>query len=112
MPDTFDFQHQAGSSGKIAYRVREVKFGDGYSLAVEDGLNNRVQSWTVTVKGGLADLQAVRAFYDAQAGATSFYWTPPGEPAPLLFRAKNVTINSLGGGVYTIAAEFEQVFKP
>lgn len=112
MPLTFTWERQAGASGKTTYRVREVKFGDGYSLAVPDGLNNAVQVWTVTVKGDETLIQEVKAFYDLHAGATSFYWTPPGETIQLLFRAQNVTVNSIGGGIFTIVADFQQVFKP
>jgi phage-related protein len=112
MTETFNYDRQAGASGKITYRVREVKFGDGYAQVVADGINNEVQSWPLLFEGTLAQMTPIRDFFRRQLGYKSFYWTPPGESAPLLFRADEVTFTSVGAGVYQISAEFKQVYYP
>lgn len=108
--ETFTWERQKGSQGKMDYRVRTVQFGDGYSQAVQDGINPEIQTWPLSFEGGLAYITPIRDFFRRHAGYKSFYWTPPGESAPLLFRADNVNLTSMGGGVYSISAEFKQVF--
>lgn len=108
--ETFTWERQAGADGKIDYRVRTAQFGDGYSQSVADGLNNEVQTWPLVFEGGLAQITPIRDFFRRHAGAKSFYWTPPGETLPLLFRVQNVVLRSMGGGVYSISGEFKQVF--
>lgn len=110
--ETFTWDRQAGASGKIKYRVRTAQFGDGYSQSVADGLNNEVQTWPLTFEGTIEYVTPIRDFFRRHKGSKSFYWTPPGESAPLLFRAEEVTFTSIGGGVYSMAAEFRQVFYP
>lgn len=110
MAETFTWDRQAGAVGKVDYRVRTAQFGDGYSQSVADGLNNEVQTWPLSFEGGLDYIIPIRDFFRRQKGYKSFYWTPPGEDDPLLFRAENVTITSMGGGVYRISADFKQVY--
>lgn len=108
--ETFTWDRQKGAQGKIEYRVRVAKFGDGYSQAVQDGLNNEVQTWPLSFEGGIDYILPLKDFFKRHAGCKSFYWTPPGESAPLLFRAANITLTSIGGGVFSLSAEFQQVF--
>ena len=110
--ETFTWDRQSGAAGKIKYRVRTVQFGDGYAQVVQDGLNNETQSWPLSFEGSMDMIQPIRDFFRRHAGYKSFYWTPPGESAALLFRVEDVTLTSVGGGVYTLAAEFKQVFYP
>lgn len=66
MTDTFNFTVDAGTSGKVTFRTRSAQFGDGYKQEVADGLNNKVQAWTVTITDVYADeLAPVLAFLDA-----------------------------------------------
>lgn len=110
--ETFTWERQKGAVGKLDYRVRTVQFGDGYSQSVVDGLNNETQTWPLTFEGSLTDMSLIRDFFRRHKGAKSFYWTPPGEAGPLLFRAEEVSFTSVGGGVYQIAATFKQVYYP
>ena len=32
--ETFDYDRQAGATGTVDYRVREIVFGDGYTQAI------------------------------------------------------------------------------
>lgn len=109
--ETFTYQRQKGATGKTTYRVREVQFGEGYSQAVQDGMNNEVQVWPLTFEGGLAYITEIKSFFDRHHGYKSFYWTPPGAGGPLLFRVTEVSITSINGGVYSLSAEFKQVFQ-
>ena len=43
--ERFTWATEKGAEGEITQRVRSKQFGDGYEQSVEDGLNNRSQSW-------------------------------------------------------------------
>lgn len=111
MAETFTYKRQAGAAGTVTYRTREAVFGDGYSQVVADGINNRTQTWPLAFEGSLTEMQEVLAFFDRHGGTKSFYWTPPTETDPLLFRVSNVTFTSSGGGVYRVSADFKQAFN-
>ena len=107
--ETFNYDRQAGAVGSVTFRTREIAFGDGYSQAVADGLNNEVHTWPLTFEGDLAAVQPIIDFFRRHKGYKSFYWTPPGTPQSL-FRVKTYSITSVGGGVYKVSAEFSQVY--
>ncbi|WPH68486.1 tail protein [Stenotrophomonas phage BUCTxx99] len=108
--ETFTWERQAGAQGKISWRVIEAKFGDGYSQTISDGLNVESQTWPLTFEGGINYVKPIIEFFRRHKGSKSFYWTPPGSDSALLFRADQVTFTSIGGGVYSVSAEFKQVF--
>lgn len=110
--ETFTWERQSGAVGKITHRVVATQFGDGYQQVVPDGLNTESQSWPLTFEGGMNYVKPILAFFKRHKGAKSFYWTPPGEDAPLFFRADTISFTSMGGGVYQVTAEFKQVFYP
>lgn len=109
--ETFTYLRQAGAAGSIEYRVREIPFGDGYSQAVGDGINTKLQSWPLAFEGGMTDIQPILDFLDRHAGYKSFYWTPPGTATPLLFRCNKASLTSKGAGVYSLSCDFKQVFN-
>lgn len=111
MAEIFDYDRQAGAAGKIVYRVREVKFGDGYSQVVADGINNRYETWPLSFEGNLAQMREILAFFDRHTGNRSFYWTPPTSDDPLLFRCTEVSFTSVGAGIYRVSADFQQVYS-
>lgn len=112
MAEIFDWKAAPGSEGTIEFRVRETKFGDGYSQVVKDGINNKVQTWPRTFEGTLVEMQPIYDFFERHAGATSFLWTPPASTLQSLWRVKNFKMLSVGAGVYSVTAEFTQSFVP
>lgn len=109
--ETFNYLRQAGAAGTFTYKVLETEFGDGYTQAVADGLNNETQKWPLAFEGGIDDIQPIIDFFRRHKGHKSFYWTPPGSSGPLLWRVKNFTLQSKGGGIYNLSAEFNQVYS-
>lgn len=109
--ETFTWATEKGAEGEITQRVRTQQFGDGYSQSVEDGINNRSQSWPVTFTGAKARTQAIMMFLDRHKGARAFLWTPPlGELG--LYKCNGYKPVHRGGSVYAINATFEQTFHP
>lgn len=63
-----------------APRVRETKFGDGYSQRVQDGINYMNESWDLTFNNrSFTDISTMRTFLEGKGGVVAFTWTPPGE---------------------------------
>lgn len=108
--ETFTYKRQSGATGTITYAVRESQFGDGYVQVIGDGINTRRASWPLSFEGGLDDMLEIVAFFDRHAGYKSFYWTPPDSEDPLMWRVANVSLTSIGAGVYRVSAEFKQVY--
>lgn len=108
---TFAWTPKVDPVATSTLRVRTAQFGDGYSQAAQDGLNNKVQSWQLQFTRDNNTIATIANFLDTQAGYQSFTWTPPGGPAGL-YRCANYTIQRHAGGLYsTLSATFEQVFS-
>ena len=109
--ERFTWATEKGAEGDIVQRVRSKQFGDGYEQSVEDGLNNRSQSWSVTFTGLKGRIKDIMAFLDRHAGARAFVWTTPlGQLG--LFTCKNPVPTPVGGGVFKLTATFDRAFQP
>jgi phage-related protein len=98
-------------TGQTKFVTRVAQFGDGYSQSVPDGLNNKKATWPLTFAGSAAEVQPINDFLDALRGSTSFYWTPP-LSTQRLFRCGDYSLKPMGGDMYTLSANFEEVFSP
>lgn len=79
---------------------------------VADGLNNKVQTWTITKTDVYAsELSPITAFLDAQQGYKSFYWTPP-DGVQGLYRCADYSVNPAQANLRSFSATFQQVFAP
>lgn len=118
MAETFSFKIRAEPSGQKTYRTLVAEFGDGYSQAAADGINNHLEVWNIEARGpwvpsGCATGQSVKAiadFLDARSGWESFGWiTPSGKS--IMVACEGYSTQKLGGGIVTISAVFKQVFR-
>jgi len=111
--DTFTWDHVSEPTGAITFAVLTAQFGDGYSQAMPDGLNNKSGSWPLTFFGQTADMKPIMDFLDSHQGATSFFWTPPLPGATQgLYRCPGYQPLPYGDDWYQITATFQQVFAP
>lgn len=111
---TFNWSPLLDPTGRVEFRSTEVQFGDGYSQSTLDGINGRREQWPVSFRGGESYIQPIRSFLDSHAGWSSFLWTPPGGVQGY-YRCKGYDVIAHGGRgekVYTLTAEFKQVFQP
>jgi phage-related protein len=106
---TFTWVPLVEPTGTTKFLVRVAQFGDGYSQAVSDGINNKTDSWPLTFVGSGATISAIKAFLDSMKGATRFYWTPPLR-TQALFRCTDYSVKASGGNVYTLSATFTEAF--
>lgn len=109
--ETFTWVADKEPTGTVSFRTKSAKFGDGYEQRVQDGINNRSQSWPLTFTGQAKRIKSIMAFLDRHAGATPFNWTAP-LGAAALYRCTEYQPRPMGGGTYTLTATFEQAFHP
>ena len=114
MPETFPaISIGMRSKRKTGYRVNVADFGDGYAQAVPDGLNTRMESWDLSFDDyPVSDITTITSFLDARGGYQSFYWTPPDELTPKLWRQDgeyNVSYN--GPTTRTLTVTIKRVYS-
>ncbi len=102
---------QVGSSKKVATRIKQANFGDGYSQRSGDGINVVKESWDLQWTLVNATIDAIEAFLVARAGYEAFLWTPPGGTVKK-FICQSWSKQPLAGGRASISATFDQVFDP
>lgn len=116
MADDFTFKHSATQSGSVGFNIRTASFGDGYSQASANGINNRADSWDINVIGvrnpecsNITDIDDVIEFLDGKAGWQSFLWTPPtGKQGR--YTCTGYSVNKQAG-VFSLIATFQEVFR-
>lgn len=75
-----------------SYKIISCPFGDGYTQASDDGINNRVENWSVDYIGLLAtDRNTVINTFDLVKGADYLTWTSPGNSVSKKYRILSVT---------------------
>ncbi|WP_323016482.1 phage tail protein [Castellaniella sp.] len=98
-----------GAPQKKKPRINSVRFGDGYELRSQDGINASPATWAVTFTGNWAEHQPRIAVLEACGGVQYFRWTDPrGRTANFICREWED--RQVEFGVYEITAEFEEVF--
>jgi phage-related protein len=98
-------------TGTTKFSTVSAQFGDGYSQAAANGINNKADSWPLTFLGISAEIQPIKDFLDSLQGYKSFYWTPPLRSQGL-FRCAEYSFKPYGGDIYEITATFAEVFSP
>ncbi|WP_408534621.1 phage tail protein [Paraburkholderia fungorum] len=96
--------------GTTKYVVRTAQFGDGFSQSVQDGINNRFDTYPLTFSGDGTKIAAIKAFLDSTGGYQAFNWTPPLR-AQGLFKCDTPTIQPHGANSYTLTVNFVEVFS-
>jgi len=101
-----------GASKSVEARVASIKFGDGYSQETADGLNNVVETWSVSFTGKTRTaIQAIDDFIAALKGFQPFEWTTP-ENRTKKFRCKKWAPSYNHDNDCSLNATFEQHFGP
>lgn len=107
----FTWHTEVGGTGKVTFNKYETQFGDGYKQTTGIGINNTVLSWPVEFIGRTEDVKPIKDFIEEHEGVKPFYWTPPLDDRAL-FDANDLSIKSLGGGIFSISATFTRRYMP
>lgn len=116
MPD-WTYTPDRSLSKSTAPRIREVKFGDGYSQRTQDGINYLNESWSLTFANRrFTDILTMESFLETKGGVVPFTWQAPGDTeVKVICRSWDIsTINYTGvnsTSVGTLTATFERVYE-
>lgn len=103
---------QLGTSFTDSETILEATFGDGYVQTVSDGLNATYVGGEITWNG-LTETQMtdIRTFWRAHGMSTPFYWTPPDEASPRLWRfAGPLKRQGHGGDIFAASTQIKEAF--
>lgn len=110
--NTFDppVRPSPGTSFSNKIKLREVEFGDGYTLASPAGLNHiRKQVSLKWDALSLGQVWALDAFFTGQGGNVPFYYTLHGEDTPRKWTCKEWSFSD--GTPATFSASLEENFS-
>lgn len=92
-------------------KVLMPDFGDGYAQRAADGINNnpaaRALSWTNLTQD---EFDYIDGFFDARYGVESFYYDHLGRGNPQVYICTDWEVTDVDFGIYTITANFMQVY--
>ena len=107
-------QLSTNSSKQASFKTIKAQFGDGYSQRSADGLNSKVDTWSITWEHlSSADKDTVITALDAIGGWDYLTWTPFGESSEKKFILKDggYSVSHVEGGTwFTISTSLVQVF--
>ena len=90
-------------------RVKQVQFGDGYSMRTVFGLNQNLKSYSPAWRNiSETDADTISDFLDARGGQESFDWTPPEESSSSKFICQQWTKNMSTKDRATIQEHFKK----
>lgn len=101
------------SNTEYNFRMMNAQFGDGYTQRAPDGLNNKIDSWSIIYsKLSTVDIATVEAFIEIVRSGEYFLFTPPGdiEKKWSLDFSSKVGKKYIGGVHVEIAFKIIQVF--
>jgi phage-related protein len=95
------------SNCKVMYRTLEAKFGNGYSQRSPDGLNNRVETWTILWEN-ISNIEKDGILYslDYVGGWDYLTWNSK----KYKITTDGYTITPKAGDIYDVGVTLEQVF--
>lgn len=95
------------------YRVKVVRYGNGYEQRAKDGINHKVDKWSITWSKMTADdYGTLMTAMDASEGTDYFNWQAPGDASSkkwVIDGPLNRMANQ--GGSYTVTIPFRQDFS-
>lgn len=113
----FDWAESRNSRVDSSARLREVRFGDGYTQRAPDGLNPFEDTWDLLfdqVDDAIGN--SIETFFKARAttlGFEAFTWTPIWfVGAAIKVVCKRWTRTRVDLGISTLTATFERVYEP
>lgn len=108
---TFTWTVSYGASADRQPRTKTAKFGDGYEQRAVDGINTNPEKWNLNFTNrDYAEIDAIEAFLNTAAGATSFTWTPPRSVTAGNYICRSWQRQVVVGGVDSLSCTFEEVF--
>lgn len=100
-----------GSTRSHKPKVLMPEYGDGYSQRAADGINNdpaaRAFSWTNLTE---VEKDQIDKFFIARNGVESFFYDHKNRGKPLVYICTDWEVTDVDYDVYTVTANFKQVY--
>lgn len=108
---TFTWPVAYNSSKTVKPRVKQAKFGDGYSQESPDGINNVAEEWNVVFENiDNSTFVSIENFFKSLKGYISFNWTTP-DGLSAKFKCREWQFSQSAYQLRNGSAKFEQVFE-
>ena len=93
--------------------VTRVKFGSGYEMAVQFGLNQDLKKYrAIWTNITLAEKNSIQNFLEARKGTEVFTWTPPNHSSAKKYRCSDWQHTLVAANIYTFNADWVEVAIP
>lgn len=94
------------------HRILKSQFGDSYAQTAPDGINNKIDMWTINYENlSTTDRATLWTFLDTTGGADTFTWTAFGDSTQKTWRITgDISEQFTSGGVFSVSFQAEQVF--
>ena len=110
---TFTWLPDYSANKTVEPNVSVIKFGDGYEGRQTYGLNSKPQKWSLQFQNRTqTEANEIDDFLNARGAVESFDWTPPDSDTAYKFVCRSWSKPIEHAGIWSIAAEFVQVFEP
>ena len=112
MPNLNTIKPDQGATKSVEARVLSIKFGDGYAQEAADGINNLVETWTVSYTNRTrSEVQSIDDVLKGCAGYLPIDWTTP-EGLAKKFTCKRWSPSYNHDGDCSLSATLVQYFGP
>lgn len=109
---TFNFKTTLDGAGvEVKQPKSVVKFGDGYEQRRTEGIHASAQTWSLQSIGKRAEIDAVKAFFDARGAIESFNWVAPNGQAIKVVLDDGYKLTPKGANIWALNYTFRQVFE-
>lgn len=102
-----------GSTRTRTNRVRTAQFGDGYQQDAPDGINNLIDTWSISIENlNNAERATFWSVMDAVGSWDYLTWTPFGETTSKRFKVTpdGVQEQPVSGDLWSVSFTLKQVF--
>ena len=108
----FNFKTTLDGAGVDVKQPKSVvKFGDGYEQRRTEGIHASAQTWSLQSIGKRAEIDAVKAFFDARGAIESFNWVAPGGQNIKVVLDDGYKLTPKGANIWSLNYTFRQVFE-
>mgnify|MGYP003109826395 FL=1 len=106
----FTWTPSYNQSAQISPRVLSVRFGDGYTQRIPDGINNNLLNLELSFENRTEkEATAILHFLNARRGAEAFAYTPPSPyQTQKMFICKSFDSTFIFNDNFSIKAKFEE----
>lgn len=106
--ETFSWEVAPNMSVKAEPKIKTIKFGDGYEQRIQDGINNDLRTYDITLTVQRESAKFIDQFLTRHGGLHAFKWREPNTNHLITVKCSSWSSN-VSNTVITINATFEEI---